>query len=330
MFQAAGIGGGGYGGLGGHGGGGAMSFGALGAGAGGVTPQSIRAGSGGAVSGEAVIPDMMNVYNQLLGMNVQNYNNILGAYGNAQNQLASGLAGSTQGFSDLYRGITQTLGVGGTGWGVALPGANAIEESFAKARGDIKSGMISQGLGNSTVAAALQNQQALHASRAFGELGANLANTAAGYAAQIGLAQQQQYMQGLGLQNQLANNYLNTLGQYRFANTAGDLVGRYSAASQGGGGYGGGGGFRGSGGSSGGSGMLGWGGLGATTLGWMGGGSGYLGHSGAYAPWGSLDGYGRGYGAGGYSSGGYLDAGSMTGADFYGSGFDLGGGTVYV
>jgi hypothetical protein len=329
MFQTAYSGGGGY--SGGQG----LSVGGLSPGAGGVTPQSVQAGSGHSVSAEATIPDMMNVYNQLLGLNVQNYNSMLGQYAQAQGNLGAGLANNSANYSNLYSGIRDTLGVGGGGWGVALPGANAIEESFAQARGKIRSGMISQGLGNSTVAASMQNQAALAAGRAYGELGANLANTAAGYAARIGLEQAQAYQQGLGMQAQLAGQHLNNLGQYRFANTAGNLTGRYSAAAANYGGGGGGGGYRGSGGGSGGgggnNGMLGFGGLGATTLGWMGGGSGYLGHSGmapyAYDPYAGGGGGFGGFSGGGFG-GGYLDAGSMSGGDFYGG--DLGGSSVFV
>lgn len=297
MFQAAGYGGGGLG------------AGAIDWGAGGVTPGSIRAGQGQSVSGEAIIPAMGQVYSQLLGLNVGNYNQILSGYQQAQSNLSAGLAGSSAGYGNLYSGIRDTLGVGGGGWGVAQPAANAIQEQFARSRGDIMSGMINSGLGNSTVAAAMQNQNALGASRAYGELGNQLANTAAGYAANIGLQQQQAYMQGLGMQSQMANNYLNTLGQYRFQNTAGDLVGRYSASSSGAGGGGGGGGFRGSGGggSGGGSGMLGWGGLGADT-GWMNARPAYLGHAPMWGGGGDL-GFSGG-GMGGYGG----DLGVLPGA----------------
>lgn len=305
MLQAAGVGGGGY------------SFGGMGAaplsaGAGGVTPQSVRAGSGSTASASAVLPDMMNVYNQLLGLNMQNYNSMMGQYTQAQNNLGAGLAGLSGAYSNLYSGIQDTLGVGGGGWGVAQPGANAIEESFAQARGNIQQSMINQGLGNSTVAAALQNQQALMSSRAYGELAANLANTAAGYASQIGLAQAQAYQQGLGMQAQLAGQQLGNMAGYRFQNTAGDLTGQFSAgqaAMQGGG-------YRGSGGGSSGGTMSGgsfMNGIPGSTTAWGGAGGGYLGNQVAFT---GYD-WGGGYGSGNSGGGG----GSMLGGVGSNSGY---------
>lgn len=321
MFQAAGVGGGGY------------SFGGIGAaplsaGAGGITPQSVRAGSGSTASASAVLPDMMNVYNQLLGLNMQNYNSMMGQYTQAQNNLSSGLAGLSGAYSNLYGGIRDTLGVGGGGWGVAQPGANAIEESFAQARGNITQGMINQGLGNSTVAAALQNQQALMSARAYGELGAQLANTAAGYAAQIGLAQANAYQQGLGMQAQLAGQHLGNMAQYRFQNTAGDLTGQFSAgqASM----QGGGGGYRGSGGGGGssydGGSFL--NGIPGSTTAWGGAGQGNsLGYSGAYN-WGGGWGGGSSMGSLGGSYGGMLGGvGSSSGYLPTGGSSFLGGGS---
>lgn len=201
-------------------------------------------------SGMLPMPGAFQVYNQLLGLNAQNYQNTINAYLSGQNNINNNLNNILGGYGNLYSGIKNTLGVGGEGWGVALPGANAIEEQSAKARGDIRQGLINSGLGNSTVAAAMQNQNMLTTQRAYGELAANLANTAAGYAAKIGLEQQQAAMQGLGMQSSLSEAMGRTLGGYTFSNTAGPLYGSYSynPPQQGGGG---GGGYRGGGGGGG-------------------------------------------------------------------------------
>lgn len=289
-------------GIGGYGGGGGVGYGA-----GGVSPGSYSRAAGGSVQGTAVVPDMMNVYNQLLGLNQNNYQNILSGYANAQSNLQQQLSGASHGYDELYRGITGTLGLTGGGWGVAQPAANAIEEQSARARGDIMQQMIGGGLGNSTVAASMQNQNAMMTGRAYGELGNHLANTAAGYAAQIGLAQQQAYMGGIGMQNQLAQSYLGNLAGYRFANTAGDLTGSYGAsASGGGGGSHGGGGSRGGGGS-------GYAGM-QDAFGWA---DNLIGRNNSMGSTGAYMNTGYGYG-GGYSQGG-------GGGDMYGGGYPIGG-----
>jgi hypothetical protein len=222
----------------------------------------------------------MDMYNQLLDLNQQNYSNILGAYNNgitnSQNQ-TNQIAG---GFTDLEHQIENTLGMGAAlgkngNWGVAGPAADAIERTFAKARGDTDQGLINAGLGSTTLRGNLQNQNALAAGQAYGSLGAQLAQTLAGYQANLGTQGLQTRMAGLQQQNQLFGQMGNTLGGYRFANTFGNLYGQQSNSTSGSGGGGGGG----SGGGGSGSGSI-LGGIGGTPAWDVGHGPG-LGYAGA-------------------------------------------------
>lgn len=175
----------------------------------------------------AVVPGMMGVYNQLLGLNQQNYSNILSGYQTAQQQLASSLGGIYSGYGDVENKVMKMLGVDGGGWGVATPGANAIRQQATQAQGATQQNMINAGLGNSTVLSSMTNQNALQTNQAYGELGSKLANYAAGYEERIGSARLNAMMQGTGMQANLATNYLGDLSHYQFQNTAGNLTGQF-------------------------------------------------------------------------------------------------------
>lgn len=215
---------------------------------GGVAPGSSQSAPG-------VIPEMMGVYKELLGINQQHYGNVMNAYQSGQNTLARQLPGIYQGYGQLSGDVMNTLGMGQVlgqngNWGVAGPAAQAIKDQFEQMRGQTTQDLTSRGLGNTTAVSNAQNQNALFAAKAYGGLGAQLAQTAAGFQSQIGMGGLGAQMQGLGLQTGLTQSALGPLGQ-QFSNTAGSLTGQYSASqayapsghgySGMGGGYGGGG-----------------------------------------------------------------------------------------
>lgn len=214
--------------------------------------SSYQFSGGSSTSGQQVLPGMMNVYNDLLNRNQGVYNQILSGYSEGQNRLGNVLPQIDQGYSALSQGVMNTLGLGGGGWGVAAPAVRAIQERFLQQQGTNRQNLINAGLGNTTVAASLANQNTNMAANAYANLGAQLADKAAGYQSQLGLAQQAARMQGLSARTGLTQNLLGVLGGYRFANTAGSLYGPYSTSTNyssgsssgggGGGGYGGGGG----------------------------------------------------------------------------------------
>lgn len=205
--------------------------------------QSIFSGGGGGYggspgsSGTAVIPQEANYYEQLLKLNQQNYQNVQNAYGQGLVSIAAQLPGIEQGYTDIFQGAEQMLGIGGGGWGVAAPAAQAIAQQSAQQQGRTQQQLINAGLGNTSAVGALQNQNMLNTQQAYGGLGAQLAQTATGYGVQLGLAKQAAAMQGLQMQTGLTQSALGPLGQ-QFGNTFGSISGGYGV----GGGYGGGGG----------------------------------------------------------------------------------------
>lgn len=129
-----------------------------------------------------------NAYNAALGMNQQNYNNILQGYQQTmQNQLAN-QKNIEQGYGGLYGQIANTLGQGGTPWGIAAPAAQAIADVNAQQQGAAQQNLVSSGLGGSTVLPNVEAGIGLQAQKAYGALGSNLAQTYAGYQSQLGLA----------------------------------------------------------------------------------------------------------------------------------------------
>lgn len=235
--------------------------------------SSVSSGLGQSSSSSTpgIIPGMQGVYNQLLGLNQQNYQRVLDVYkqhgnylnqqlpslyqgyGGLQQQVQGQYANLGQGYGALSQEVMNTLGLGAAlgqngNWGVAGPAATAIRQLYAQQRGATDQQLINSGLGNTTVRGNFQNQNALQAAQAYGNLGAQLAQTAAGYQAQFGLsglAAQQQGIglgaqigqaglgarqAGLGMQTGFTGNLMNQLAGYRFANTAGGLTGQTSTS----------------------------------------------------------------------------------------------------
>ena len=198
------------------------------------------AAPGESLSGTSMIPGMQDIYNQLLSENNQHYGNVMGAYQQGEQNMSSQLPGIYNGYQGLSQDVMNTLGLGGGGWGVASPAAEAIKAQQAQTSGATTQAMTNAGLGNTTAVSNAQNQNSFQTSQAYGSLGAQLASTAAGYESQIGQAGLGARMQGLGMQTGLTQAALGPLGQ-QMSNTAGSLTGGYSDSRQYPPGYGGGG-----------------------------------------------------------------------------------------
>jgi hypothetical protein len=192
------------------------------------TQTSSSTSRSGSSSRTAMVPGMMAYSERMLGLNMQNYENILSGHAQGQQMLAGTLNRIYEGYGDIESRVMNMLGVNGGGWGVATPAANAIRQGATRTQGQTQQQMINAGLGNTSVMGNLTNQNQLQTNQAYGELGSKLADYAAGYTSQIGLARQQSAMQGAGLQAQMENNYVSTLGGYQFRNTVGDLTGQFS------------------------------------------------------------------------------------------------------
>lgn len=212
----------------------------LGGGAMNTPSTSFGGGSGSSSSSSSshpdTIPGMMGVYSQLLGLNQQNYGNVLNAYQQGQGNLGQQLPGIYGGYGAVQGQVENTLGMGQVlgqngNWGVAAPAAQAIGQAYQQNQANTTQQMTNAGLGNTTVGANLQNQNTLGAAQAYGGLGAQLAQTAAGYQAQIGQAGLGARMQGLQAQTGLYGDQGKALAGYNFQNTAGALSGQYTNSS---------------------------------------------------------------------------------------------------
>lgn len=220
-----------------------------------VTSSGGVGAGGGTASGSSstpgVIPQMQSNYEQLLNINQQRYGNMQSAYNAGQSNLSEKLPGIYQGYGDIQKNVMNTLGMGQVlgqngNWGVAGPAAQAIGQQGAAQQGQVTQRMTDAGLGNTSVPGNLSNQANLFTQQAYGGLGAQLAQTAAGYQSQIGLAGQGAQMQGLGMQTGLTQAALGPM-EMQAANTAGNLTGQTSSSYSnfppqsygGGGGYGG-------------------------------------------------------------------------------------------
>lgn len=170
-------------------------------------------------SGSYVDPTKLGLYNQLLGLNQQNYSNVLNAFNTGQDELRGNLAGAYGQLPSIQNtlGMGQVLGANGN-WGVADPAARAIAANQAQGAANINQQMRRSGLGNTTAVGNLQAQNTAQANNAYGALGADLAGRAAAYQQQ-GINTQ---MQGAGMQADAAWRRAGALGQ-QFSNTFGNL-----------------------------------------------------------------------------------------------------------
>jgi hypothetical protein len=163
-------------------------------------------------------PGGLGLYNQQLGLNLQNYQNISNAYNQAQSNMSSQLGGIYAGYGSLSQSVLNMLGVGKPGdWGVATPAAQQIQRQYEQSQGQNQQSLINAGLGGSTLLANVLNQGSLQAAQAFGSLGSQLAQSAAGYTSQIGLAGLGARMQGLGAQTNAAMQYIGDISHFNFA-----------------------------------------------------------------------------------------------------------------
>jgi hypothetical protein len=168
-----------------------------------------------------------NAYNSALAMNQANYQNILGGYqqtaanqSSAQDAIGRGygdvynsLVGGQQGALNSYWNVNNNLqndtrattaGYGNLS-GSVLAGINglgsaqaqAIADQYTNLSGQQAQGLISRGLGNTTVQNSIQRGIGLDEAKAQNDLANQIAATRAGYQTQIGL-------QGLNFQGQAA------------------------------------------------------------------------------------------------------------------------------
>lgn len=160
-------------------------------------------------------------YNNAIQQQATNYDNIVSGYNQTLRNLyggpASGSTPATQGvydqiasgYSGLNADVQQRI------QGIDASERARIREQYAQSSGAANQRLISSGLGNSTVASAVQRGVESDRARADLALTNQTAGLSAGYAANLGgagLAAQQQGAQQLG---SLGSQYMGVLGSYR-------------------------------------------------------------------------------------------------------------------
>jgi hypothetical protein len=132
-----------------------------------------------------------SAYNSSLGMNQQNYNNILQGYQQTQAQQQAAQQGVQQGYGNLSGAV-----LGGI-QGIGASRSQDIASDYARQSGAAAQSLISRGLGNTTIQDSVQRGLAFDKSRADTTLANQMAGLQAGYQSQLGLA-------GLGYAGQAA------------------------------------------------------------------------------------------------------------------------------
>jgi hypothetical protein len=116
----------------------------------------------------------------------QSYGQDYNAYINTNTSLYNAI---NQGYGTVQKNIADTLGQGGSDWGVAQPAANQIVMAGNRAAGGAIQNSINSGVGKSTAAVAAQRGVTADTDQALGALGSSLANTYAGYESNLGQSQ---------------------------------------------------------------------------------------------------------------------------------------------
>jgi hypothetical protein len=183
-------------------------------------------------SAPGFIPGQGSVYKPMLKRSNMRWGALQQGMQQAMHNVNSQMASIYSGYHDAGQQAMHTLGVDGGGWGVASPAAQAIQRTFAQQNGQMQQDMISRGLGNSTVLANLQQGNLLNYGEAMGGLGAQLAQTAAGYQFQANMGGLGAKIQGLGMQTDLSKAYMGDVTGFRF-NEFSPLTGQFSSSTGG-------------------------------------------------------------------------------------------------
>lgn len=134
-------------------------------------------------------------YNSALAQNQAMYGNILSGYQQVMGNQVGAQQAIGAGYNNLYNTVTQGI------QGIDASQRQALADTYAQQKGQARQGLVSRGLGNTTVVNAAERGLALDKAKADIALSNQTAALQAGYQSQLGLA-------GLGQQN--AANLQNT------------------------------------------------------------------------------------------------------------------------
>ncbi len=172
-------------------------------------------------------------YQTSVNQGISDYGDVLAGYQSAIGAQQAQQAGIQSGYSNLQGQVANTLGYGGTPWGVAAPAAQSIADVYAQRQGQATQQLINSGLGNSTVLQSALRGNMLDTQKAYAGLGANLAQTYAGYQSNLGLAGLNQQAQAAQQQQQLRQQQLAYQGT-RYNEGIAPIPGYYSGQAPGG------------------------------------------------------------------------------------------------
>lgn len=172
---------------------------------------SASASSSGSYTGQNahLLSLYVDQYNNAVGQQTANYNNILNAYGLTLGNTQSAAARIAQGYSGLNSTVQGQLA------GAEASQRQDIADAYSRQQGSTIGSAVSRGLGNTTVLDSMQRGNLADKQRADIALTGQMANLRAGYTGQFGsqgLAAQSQQM---GIQGALGGQLLGTLGGYR-------------------------------------------------------------------------------------------------------------------
>lgn len=147
-------------------------------------------------------------YAGMLQQAQNSYSSILAGYSTTMAQQQSAQQGIMAGYNQLQSNVLNTI------QGVDASQRQSIRDQYAQQSGAMQQGLISSGLGNTTVMGSMQRGLTLDEAKAETGLSNSFAQLAAGYQSQLGLA-------GLGYRGQAAQqntalqqNMLGYMGQY--------------------------------------------------------------------------------------------------------------------
>lgn len=188
--------------------------------------------------------DYGSAYQNALSLNQQNYGNILSGYGQTMANQQQAQQGIQQGYGNLSSQVLGDI------QGIGASQSQAIRDTYAQQQGRSTQGLVSRGLGNTTVANTVQRGNLYDKQKADTGLANQMAQLTAGYRSNLGLAglnyantanMQNTGLAGqqLGFMNSVNAPYPNALGygqlaqQQGYADRASQLYGQVGMGGRG-------------------------------------------------------------------------------------------------
>lgn len=169
-------------------------------------------------------------YNAALQMNQQNYANILKGYQDTLAQQQQQQQQVSQGYQNLSNSVLSGIA------GIGQARSQEIADQFAAQRGAATQGLITSGLGNTTVTSSVQRGISADESKARTQLADQLAGLRASYESNLGLAGLAYQGQAAGQNSALAQRQLDfmnsVMAQYPSAGLYAQLAQQYGAAQE--------------------------------------------------------------------------------------------------